>query len=134
MGWLNLNISRMEHNFSMKQKILNLCLRWHILRSYCFVVEVTFEERNFRLDLFTRIILLIISRGFNFANWLPVDSSRGFIFANLCFINVLYISIFSWFVLRLVVCESRNSYSNFSIFQIALFGYNRLNSRLFDIL
>ena len=29
-----------------------------------------------------------ISRGFNFANWLPVDFSRGFIFANLSFINV----------------------------------------------
>ena len=24
-------------------KILNLCLRWHILRSYCFVAEVTFK-------------------------------------------------------------------------------------------
>ena len=34
----------MEHNFSMKQKILNLCLRWHILRSYCFVAEVTFNQ------------------------------------------------------------------------------------------
>ena len=58
-----------------------------------------------------------ISRGFNFANWPPVDFSRGFIFANLSFINVLHILIFSWFVLRLVVCESRKSYPNFSIFQ-----------------
>ena len=53
---------------------------------------------------------------------------RGFIFANLIFINILYILIFSWFAFQLVVCESRNSYSNFSIFQIALFGYKRLNS------
>ena len=32
-----------EHNFSMKQKIPNLCLRWHILRSYHFGAEVTFQ-------------------------------------------------------------------------------------------
>ena len=34
----------MEHNFSMKQKILNLCLRWRILKSYRFVAEVTFNQ------------------------------------------------------------------------------------------
>ena len=26
------------------KKILNLCLRWHILRSYHFVVKVTFKD------------------------------------------------------------------------------------------
>ena len=81
---------------------------------------VYLKERNFRVDLFSRVIFLNISRGFNFANLLPVDLSRGF----------LYILIFSWFVLQLVVCEVRNSHSNFSIFQIALCGYKRLNSRL----
>ena len=30
--------------FLQNKKILNLCLRWHILRSYCFVVEVTFKN------------------------------------------------------------------------------------------
>ena len=29
--------------FLLNKKILNLCLRWHILRSYCFAVEVTFQ-------------------------------------------------------------------------------------------
>ena len=29
--------------FLRNKKILNLCLRWHILRSYCFVAEVTFK-------------------------------------------------------------------------------------------
>ena len=67
-----------------------------------------------------------ISRGFNFANWPPVDFSRGFIFANLSFINVLHILIFSWFVFQLVVCESRKSCPNFLVFQIALFGYKDL--------
>ena len=45
MEWLKmqkLNNLRTEHNFSTK--ILNLCFRWHILRSYRFVVEVTFKK------------------------------------------------------------------------------------------
>ena len=29
--------------FLRNKKILNLCVRWHILRSYCFVAEVTFK-------------------------------------------------------------------------------------------
>ena len=37
----------MEHNFSMK-KILNLSLRWHILRSYHFAAEVTFKLNSIR--------------------------------------------------------------------------------------
>ena len=32
--------------FLQNKKILNLCLRWHILRSCCFVVEVTFNIRS----------------------------------------------------------------------------------------
>ena len=44
-----------------------------------------------------------ISCVFNFADWLPVDFSRGFIFANLNFINVfIYFDFF-------VVCSSANS-------------------------
>ena len=82
------------------------------------------------MDLFSRVIVFNNLRGFNFANRVPVDFLRGFIFANLSFINVLYILIFSWFVFQLVVCESRNSYSKFSIFQIALFSYKKLNSWL----
>ena len=53
-----------------------------------------------------------------------MDFSRGFIFANIGFINAFYIfMILSSFVLQLVVSESRNSCPNFSIFQVALFGY-----------
>ena len=32
--------------FLRNKKILNLCFRWHILRSYCFVAEVTFKLTN----------------------------------------------------------------------------------------
>ena len=32
-----------NRTFLWNKKILNLCLRWHILRSYHFVVEVTFQ-------------------------------------------------------------------------------------------
>ena len=38
-----------EHNiiFLRNKTILNLCLRWQILRSYCFVAEVIFnDEKN----------------------------------------------------------------------------------------
>ena len=36
----------MEHNFCTKQKILNLCFTWHILRCYRFVGEVTFKVKQ----------------------------------------------------------------------------------------
>ena len=71
------------------------------------------REKNFLVDLFSPVIFFNISRGFNFANWLPVNFSRGFTFANLSFINVLYILILSRFVLQRVVCGSRNSCLNF---------------------
>ena len=38
----------MEHNFSMKQKILNLCCRCHILRNYRFAAEVTFIKLDWK--------------------------------------------------------------------------------------
>ena len=101
----------------------------HRQQTQIITIKKYLKERNFRVDLFSRVIFFNISRRFNFANWLPVDLSRGFIFANLSFINVLYILIFSWFVLQLVVCESRNSYPNFSIFQIALLEYKGVNSQ-----
>ena len=95
------------------------------------ITIITFlKERNFCVNLFSRAIFVNILREFNFANWLLIGFSRGFIFVNLSFINVSYILTFSWFVLQLVVYELRNSFPNFSIFQITLFGYKRLNSRL----
>ena len=33
--------------FLWNKKILNLCIRWHILRSYHFVAEVTFKEKSY---------------------------------------------------------------------------------------
>ena len=30
--------------FLQNKKVLNLCLRWHILRNYCFLVEVIFNN------------------------------------------------------------------------------------------
>ena len=46
MEWIKiqkLEHLRTERNFSMKQKNSQLCLRWHILRSYRFVADVTFK-------------------------------------------------------------------------------------------
>ena len=51
---------------------------------------------------------------------------RNFRFRNFSFINCVCILIFSCFVLELVVCESQNTYPNFSIFQMGLFRYERL--------
>ena len=45
MGWLKIqNIEYLENRtelFYKTKKIINLWLRWHILKSYCFVAEVT---------------------------------------------------------------------------------------------
>ena len=116
--------------------------QWQVLQDELFLkkayvgnvrkIAFTYRtEKNLLVNVFSRVIFFNVSCGFNFANWLPMDFSRGFIFANLSFIKVLYILIFSWFVLQLVVCESWKSCPNFSMFQIALFRYKRLNFRLF---
>ena len=39
--------------FLWNKKTLNLCLRWNIQRSYCFVVEVTFKNTYFEEHLQT---------------------------------------------------------------------------------
>ena len=41
----NLNIMRTYHKaFLWNKKILNLHLKWHILRSYCFIAEVNLKN------------------------------------------------------------------------------------------
>ena len=95
-----------------------VALLTNLLFSFIYVEEIN-------LGNYYRGSFFNISRGFNFANSLPVEFSRGFIFANLSFINVLSM-IFYWFVFQLEVCESRNSYASFSISQIALFEHERL--------
>ena len=43
------------------------------------------KERNFRVDLFSRVNFFYISHGFIFANWIFANFSRGFIFASFTF-------------------------------------------------
>ena len=45
----NLNILGMEHIFLHNKKILNLCLRWLILKSYHFVAEVTVSNKLWKI-------------------------------------------------------------------------------------
>ena len=49
--------------FLWNKKIIDLCLRWHILRSYCFVAEVTLKWKkylqNFRKFLSWMLDLLL---------------------------------------------------------------------------
>ena len=96
----------------------------------------TAEPHNLplRRKIFARIyfresFFFHISRRFNFVNWL-----NGGFFAMIYFLESQFYQCFIYFDF-FVVCssassESRNSYPNFSIFLIALFGYKRLNSRL----
>ena len=53
MRWLEIQKLECLENgtqlFQKMKKILNLCLKWHILRSYRFAMEVTF---NYRLKMF----------------------------------------------------------------------------------
>ena len=72
-----------------------------------FRIPTTLRREIFSWIYFRESLFLNISRGFNFANWLPVDFSRRFIFMNLSFINVLYISIFFYFFF--LVCSSSRS-------------------------
>ena len=37
--------------FLWRKKILNLFFRWHILKSYCFVAEVTFKEYQLKIKV-----------------------------------------------------------------------------------
>ena len=43
----NLNISRMEHDFSMKSKVLKLCVKDYIFESYLCLPEATFHFNLF---------------------------------------------------------------------------------------
>ena len=53
MEWLKirkLEYLEKEQTVLRNKKILNLCLRWHILRSYHFVAEVTLKLPNMNLS------------------------------------------------------------------------------------
>ena len=92
------------------------------------------KERNLHMGFFLRVIFSIfrvgLISGIGYRWIFPED-----IFSRILVLSrFLQILIFLWFILQLDVCESQNSCSNFSICQIALFGYKRYNVRLFDIL
>ena len=42
--------------FLRNKEFLNLCFRWHILRSYCFVAEVTFKLLTIVANFFVSFI------------------------------------------------------------------------------
>ena len=42
-----MNVSWVQSkNANVNKKILNLCLRWHIFKSYYFVAELTFKNNK----------------------------------------------------------------------------------------
>ena len=56
MGWSKIKktLISWERNitFLQNKKILNLCLRWHILRSYRFIVEVNVKNKEKQKQVF----------------------------------------------------------------------------------
>ena len=58
--------------------------------------------------------MIVPSRVFIFGNWQPRDFWRGFIFANLSFVNVLYFDFFVVWSSAGSMWDKENSYSNFS--------------------
>ena len=83
------NTSRMEHNYSLKQKILNLCFRWHILRNYRFLAEVSFKSihvkthKKFCIETIYRYLYIAVPLFNNLSNiygsqctlYLPLENS-----------------------------------------------------------
>ena len=61
--WLQMQWIFWEQNitFLRKNKILNLCLMWHIFRSYRFVAQLTFNQETFRAfwNFFKQLIGLL---------------------------------------------------------------------------
>ena len=43
--------------FPRNKKVLNLCLIWHILRSYCFEAEVTFNAQAIKFNFIQQVWL-----------------------------------------------------------------------------
>ena len=60
-----------SNTFLRNKKTLNLCLRWHILRSYYFVVEVNFKQFPCRFWWKATNFLTIPGHFFFFFVWLP---------------------------------------------------------------
>ena len=81
----------MEYKFSMKQKNSYICLRWHILRSYHFVVEVTF---NVVVGLYAKISMLK-------APWKDFSKTKGVLLDE--------ISVCVWVVVKLGLGKRNNN-------------------------
>ena len=66
----------------LQNKILNQCLIWHILRSYCFVVEISFKFQVRLIDLSLSAFQIIYSLQIDNGIWKCVNSSGTGIFKN----------------------------------------------------
>ena len=89
------------------------------------------EREIFSWIYFRESFFFNILHGFNFAKWLPLDFSRGFIFANISFISVLYNLVFSRFVLQLVVVVTLQQQleNNFFIRSMKKWSKNSIQSQ-----
>ena len=92
-----MNILRTEHNFSTK----NLCFRWHILRSYRLVAEVTFKNNEDTVNA-------IIKR--------RIKTSRKALGSRVCFLTVRKTwegnFLAAWIANFLDICFATNPWNN----------------------
>ena len=52
--------------FLRNKGILNMCLRWYILRGYCFVAEVTFKEDGLNWSVLVYLFVIFIPLSYCF--------------------------------------------------------------------
>ena len=103
--------------FDKIDRFIRIYDRTRYLTFYGYEKYDAIKERNFCVDLISRIGYRLIF--------------REYLFSRILVLSLFYITwFFSWFAFQLVVCESWNSYPNISISQIALFVYNGLNPQL----
>ena len=63
MGWFEIQkIKYLNYDFSIKSENSYTCLRWYILRSYRFEVELTFKYADIEKRFFKKGMIKLIKR------------------------------------------------------------------------
>ena len=104
--------------FLWSKKTLNLCFRWHILRSYCFVAEITFKSSSFvecflQIEHFLQVECFFVGWRFLIV-WMCVFWLN--VFENLNFLHSFVVTLEVFFLLN-----TFSSWIDFSTLNFATF-------------
>ena len=99
--------------FLRNQKILNLCLRWHILRSYRFVAEVTLNTKQCPAGISPRTI----------PGRIPANSQKFTYFPT----KKILLDIFTFPTIKRFIPSTSNSNFHLIIFLISGFIYMHMS-------